>query len=67
LLANIKTFEFRKLKKDNWPVTEILNIPMHKKGKLLGPGGINLKRIMLETGAQVINTINYYYKLSVLW
>lgn len=31
---------------------------MHKKGKLLGPGGINLKRIMLETGAQVIITIN---------
>jgi len=35
-------------------VTEVLNVPIHKRGKLLGPGGINLKRIMLETGAQVI-------------
>jgi len=38
----------------NWPVTEVLNVPAHKRGKLLGPGGVNLKRIMLETGAQVI-------------
>ncbi|VVC38271.1 Hypothetical protein CINCED_3A000534 [Cinara cedri] len=43
----------RKPKKENWPLTEILNVPIHKKGKLVGPGGINLKRIMLETGAQI--------------
>ncbi|XP_050543461.1 polyribonucleotide nucleotidyltransferase 1, mitochondrial [Daktulosphaira vitifoliae] len=44
---------FRKSEKDNWPVTEKLNVPVHKRGKLMGPGGINLKRILLETGAQI--------------
>ncbi|XP_075223280.1 polyribonucleotide nucleotidyltransferase 1 [Lycorma delicatula] len=42
-----------RVKKSNWPVCEKLEIPPHKRGKLLGPGGINLKRIMLETGAQI--------------
>lgn len=54
----IKHVYCRKPKKDNWPITEVLNVPIHKKGKLLGHGGINLKRIMLETGAQVIIIIN---------
>ncbi|XP_050421610.1 polyribonucleotide nucleotidyltransferase 1, mitochondrial [Adelges cooleyi] len=43
----------RKPQKDNWPVTEKLDVPVHKRGKLMGPGGINLKRILLDTGAQI--------------
>lgn len=40
-------------KKTNWPVNEKLDVPVHKRAKLMGPGGVNLKRLMLETGVQV--------------
>uniref|UniRef100_A0A1B6M4S1 S1 motif domain-containing protein n=2 Tax=Graphocephala atropunctata TaxID=36148 RepID=A0A1B6M4S1_9HEMI len=43
----------RQPRKSNWPVSETLEVPAHKRGKLIGPGGNNLKKIMLETGAQV--------------
>ncbi|KAF4528142.1 hypothetical protein B566_EDAN011158 [Ephemera danica] len=42
-----------KKKKENWPVSERLEIPAHKRAKFLGVGGSNLKRLMVETGAQV--------------
>ncbi|XP_054264360.1 polyribonucleotide nucleotidyltransferase 1, mitochondrial [Macrosteles quadrilineatus] len=44
----------RQPKKENWPITEILDVPIHKRSKLIGPGGCNLKKIMIETGAQII-------------
>ncbi|XP_046686776.1 polyribonucleotide nucleotidyltransferase 1, mitochondrial-like [Homalodisca vitripennis] len=44
----------RQPRKSNWPVSVTLDVPVHKRGKLIGPGGNNLKKIMLETGAQVI-------------
>lgn len=42
-----------RLKKENWPVSEALDIPAHQRGKFVGAGGINLRRLMAETGAQV--------------
>ena len=39
--------------KDNWPVTEKVNVPAHKRASFLGPGGMNLKRLLAETGVQV--------------
>ncbi|XP_014094540.3 polyribonucleotide nucleotidyltransferase 1, mitochondrial [Bactrocera oleae] len=43
--------EHRKYPKECWPVTERITIEPHQRGQLIGPGGINLKRIYLETGA----------------
>lgn len=40
-------------KKDNWPVCEKLQIEAHKKGRLIGVGGINLKKLFAETGVHV--------------
>lgn len=40
-------------KKDNWPVSERLSVPVHKRARFLGLGGRNVKRLMLETGVQV--------------
>lgn len=40
-------------KKDNWPVVEKLEVEAHKRAKLLGVGGMNLKRLFAETGVQV--------------
>ncbi len=36
----------------NLPMTEVLDVPRHKRGKFVGPGGINLRRITSETGAR---------------
>jgi len=43
----------RPARKANWPVTEPLEVPPHKRARLLGPGGVNLKRILADTGVQV--------------
>ena len=39
--------------KDNLPQTQVLEVPAHKRTKLVGPGGINLRRITSETGARL--------------
>ncbi|XP_043212802.1 LOW QUALITY PROTEIN: polyribonucleotide nucleotidyltransferase 1, mitochondrial-like [Amphibalanus amphitrite] len=39
--------------KSNWPVTEQLTVPPHKRSRLVGPGGVHLKRLLAETGVQV--------------
>ncbi|GIX78536.1 hypothetical protein CDAR_583581 [Caerostris darwini] len=31
-------------KKDNWPISEKLEIPMHKLSQLIGIGGSNIKK-----------------------
>lgn len=46
-------FFYRLQKKDNWPVIEKLEVEVHKRGKLIGPGGVNLKKLLVETGVQV--------------
>ncbi|XP_059475161.1 polyribonucleotide nucleotidyltransferase 1, mitochondrial-like [Neocloeon triangulifer] len=39
--------------KDNWPVSERIEVPPHKRSKFLGLGGSNLKKLTAETGVQV--------------
>lgn len=39
--------------KENWPVLKKLEVEPHKRARLLGVGGINLKKLFLETGVQV--------------
>lgn len=43
----------RRVKKDCWPVSDRVTIEPRQRMKLIGPGGINLKRILMQTGAQV--------------
>ncbi|CAH1637903.1 unnamed protein product [Spodoptera littoralis] len=47
--------------KDNMPVIEEMEVEVHKRPKLLGMGGANLKKLYLETGVQVtpIDDIKY--------
>ncbi|XP_065563660.1 polyribonucleotide nucleotidyltransferase 1, mitochondrial-like isoform X2 [Artemia franciscana] len=40
-------------RKDNWPVTEKLEVPVHKRSRLFGLGGGNLKKLTAVTGVQV--------------
>jgi polyribonucleotide nucleotidyltransferase len=42
--------ESRKTKKHNTPEIETLTIPSHKRGRFLGIGGLNLKKILAQTG-----------------
>ena len=42
-----------KASKSNWPVNKKLDVPVHKRGKFMGPGGINIKRLLVDTGVQV--------------
>lgn len=43
----------RKGKKDCWPVSEKMTIEPHQRSKLVGPGGIYIKHLYLETGVQL--------------
>nr|CAH7751454.1 unnamed protein product [Callosobruchus chinensis] len=40
-------------KKENWPVCEKLEVEAHKRSRLLGVGGYNVKKLYAETGVQV--------------
>lgn len=40
-------------KKDKMPVVDSLEVPIHQRGKFLGIGGMNIKKIFLETGVHV--------------
>jgi polyribonucleotide nucleotidyltransferase len=42
--------------KANWPVSEKLDVTITKRGKFIGPGGINIKKLLSETGVQVISS-----------
>lgn len=44
-------------RKENWPVCEKLEIEPHKRSRLLGVGGINLKKLFAETGVLVSRAI----------
>uniref|UniRef100_A0A1Q3F1Q2 polyribonucleotide nucleotidyltransferase n=1 Tax=Culex tarsalis TaxID=7177 RepID=A0A1Q3F1Q2_CULTA len=52
-LMNESINTVRTLKKDCWPVTDKLQIEPHQRSKLIGPGGINIRRLYLETGVQL--------------
>ena len=43
----------REVKKHNQPVVKILEVPIEARGKLLGMGGMNLKRIASQTGVTI--------------
>ncbi|XP_053685303.1 polyribonucleotide nucleotidyltransferase 1, mitochondrial [Sabethes cyaneus] len=43
----------RSMRKDCWPVTDRIQIEPHQRSKFLGPSGINLRRLYLETGVQL--------------
>lgn len=40
-------------KKECWPVTEKLTIEPYQRSRLIGPGGINVKKIFLTTGVHL--------------
>ncbi|KAL7301453.1 hypothetical protein TKK_0005893 [Trichogramma kaykai] len=50
-------------KKDNMPVTESIDIPMHLRGRLLGFGGSNIKKIFLQTGVHINQDENFKFTL----
>ncbi|XP_037293955.1 polyribonucleotide nucleotidyltransferase 1, mitochondrial [Manduca sexta] len=43
----------RQSHKDNMPVIEEIEVEVHKRSKLVGVGGANLKKLYVETGVQV--------------
>lgn len=43
----------RKDRKESWPVTENFTIEPHQRGRIIGSGGSNIKKIYLQTGAQL--------------
>ena len=53
--------EPRATKKENTPELETLTIPSHKRGRFLGIGGLNLKKILAQTGVTIspIDEITY--------
>lgn len=54
----------RKDKHDVWPLSEKLNIELHKRAKFVGLGGSNLKKLTAETGVQV-HLMAFYFQFSV--
>ncbi|XP_030370259.1 polyribonucleotide nucleotidyltransferase 1, mitochondrial [Scaptodrosophila lebanonensis] len=48
--------EPRKYRKECWPVSERIEVEPHQRSQLIGPSGLHLKRIYLETGATLTAT-----------
>jgi len=48
-----QTINIPKVKKNKMPVVDNLEVPVYQRGKFLGIGGMNLKKIFLETGVHV--------------
>lgn len=40
-------------KKENKPILDTIEVPIHQRGKFLGIGGSNIKKILYETGVTV--------------
>lgn len=53
----------RKDHTEKMPMVEDIEIPVHQRGKFLGVGGINLKKLLIETGVYVCIV---YVKLIIL-
>lgn len=62
----------RQTRKDKMPVVDNLEVPIHQRGKFLGIGGMNLKKIFLETGVHVrlqfinVNIKKFLYAMTLL-
>ena len=39
--------------KDCWPVSTLIEVPPSRRGTLMGPGGINIKKLKAKTGVDV--------------
>lgn len=46
----------RQAQKDCWPITKEFRIDANQRSQLFGPGGMNLKKIFLETGVHLTET-----------
>lgn len=46
----------REVRKECWPVTKELKIDPSQRSQLFGPGGMNVKKIFLETGVHLTET-----------
>ena len=44
--------------KGSWPISSKITIPSGKMGRFAGFGGVNLKRLMAETGAQLTQDVD---------
>jgi len=44
---------FRKYPKESWPVSETLTVEPQQRAQLIGPSGLHMKRIYLETGTSL--------------
>lgn len=51
----------RDVQRENWPVIEKFDVPIHKKTQFVGFGGRNLKRITAETGVTLIPTDGAFF------
>lgn len=40
-------------RKESWPVSEKMTVEPHQRARLIGAGGINIKKMFLETGVQL--------------
>ncbi|EEC11716.1 polyribonucleotide nucleotidyltransferase, putative, partial [Ixodes scapularis] len=48
----------RAQKKDNWPVSEKLEVPPHQRARFVGLGGYNIRKLTAETG------VNFFFIYS---
>ncbi|KAI4482191.1 hypothetical protein M0802_013746 [Mischocyttarus mexicanus] len=62
-IMNNELSEPRKGHSEKMPVVEDLEIPVHQRGKFLGVGGINLKKLFIETGVHVYPKSDDIYTL----
>ena len=54
---------FRKIRKDCWPVSSQFKIEPHQRARLIGPGGLNIRKLYLETGVQLTQESEESYVL----
>ncbi|KFM81364.1 hypothetical protein X975_13258, partial [Stegodyphus mimosarum] len=53
----------REEKKDNWPISEKLEVPVHKLSHFFGFGGYNIKKLRNDTGVQLTNIENGVFSI----
>jgi len=44
--------------KDCWPCVQSVLVPANRRGAVLGPGGVTLKKLMAKTGVEVIDVVD---------
>ena len=53
----------KETKKSNHPVIKSLSISIENRGKFIGPGGVNLKRISQKTGVTISSSDDLNFNL----